>query len=108
LRYQLRIAGVPVGLELTEDAPFTHGRDLANDQGSIIAAVATDAPLLPHQLKRLALRGTMGPARLGSTAANGSGGIFVAFSTEPCKATSQAQPRNRTSQRRRRREDAGQ
>src|SRR5207302_4643260 len=52
-----------------------------DDQGSIIAVVATDAPLLPHQLKRLAKRVTLGLGRLGSIAGNGSGDIFIAFST---------------------------
>ena len=51
------------------------------DEGSIIIAVATDAPLLPHQLKRLARRATMGLARTGRTSGNGSGDIFIAFST---------------------------
>ena len=49
--------------------------------GSIIIVIATDAPLLPHQLKRLARRATMGLARDGSTSGNGSGDIFIAFST---------------------------
>ncbi|MGH7455303.1 MAG: P1 family peptidase [bacterium] len=74
-RQQLRIAGVPVGLEMTDEALQ---RD---DLGSIIVVVATDAPLLPHQLKRLARRVSMGLARNGSTSGNGSGDIFIAFST---------------------------
>jgi L-aminopeptidase/D-esterase-like protein len=74
-RQQLRIAGVPVGLELTDEILQ---RD---DVGSIIVVVATDAPLLPHQLKRLARRVSMGLARNGSTSGNGSGDIFIAFST---------------------------
>jgi L-aminopeptidase/D-esterase-like protein len=49
--------------------------------GSIIIVVATDAPLLPHQVQRLARRATMGLARTGSTSGNGSGDIFIAFST---------------------------
>jgi L-aminopeptidase/D-esterase-like protein len=49
--------------------------------GSIIIVVATDAPLLPHQLKRLARRATMGLARSGATSGNSSGDIFLAFST---------------------------
>src|SRR5262249_10887905 len=49
--------------------------------GSIIIIVATDAPLLPHQLKRLARRAALGLARTGSVAGNGSGDIFLAFST---------------------------
>ena len=51
------------------------------DHGSIIIIVATDAPLIPTQLKRLARRATMGLARTGSTSGNGSGDIFLAFST---------------------------
>ena len=51
------------------------------DQGSIIIVVATDAPLLPHQLKRVAKRAGLGLARMGSYAGNGSGDIFIAFST---------------------------
>ncbi len=80
-RHQLLVAGVPVGKEITEDAPYTDGRDLYNEVGSIIAVVATDAPLLPVQLKRLAVRVSLGIARTGSTSGNGSGDIFIAFST---------------------------
>ena len=71
----LLIAGVPVGREIA--GPGT--RDA--DTGSIIIVVATDAPLLPHQLKRLTRRATMGLARTGSFSGNGSGDIFIAFST---------------------------
>lgn len=74
-RYQARVAGVPVGEEL---GGGTRGR---GDTGSIIVVVATDAPLLPHQLKRLARRAALGLARTGSVAGNGSGDLFVAFST---------------------------
>lgn len=74
-RKQLRIAGVPVGLELTENLVWSR------ETGSIIIVVATDAPLLPHQLKRLARRAALGLARVGSTAGNASGDIFIAFST---------------------------
>ena len=49
--------------------------------GSIIIVIATDAPLLPHQLKRLARRASLGVARVGGTSHNGSGDIFIAFST---------------------------
>ena len=80
-RFQLQVAGVPVGREITEDAPFTGGIDLYNERGSIIVVVATDAPLLPHQLKRMAKRAALGLARTGSASGNGSGDIFVAFST---------------------------
>jgi len=81
-RPQLQIAGVPVGLKIPEDAPYAKGSSwIQQDVGSIIITVATDAPLLPHQLKRLARRATMGLARTGSISGNGSGDIFVAFST---------------------------
>jgi L-aminopeptidase/D-esterase-like protein len=83
LRKQLKIAGVPVGQEITE-ATFRSaapGGGAAAEAGSIIVVLATDAPLLPHQLKRLARRISLGLARVGSTAGNGSGDIFVAFST---------------------------
>jgi L-aminopeptidase/D-esterase-like protein len=75
LRPQLQIAGVPVGKEITE------GAYRSRESGSIIIVVATDAPLLPLQLKRLARRASLGLARTGSTAGNGSGDIFLAFST---------------------------
>ena len=80
-RFQLQIAGVPVGREITEDAAESHGEDLYNEQGSIIIVIATDAPLISHQLKRLARRAALGMARTGGTAMNGSGDIFIAFST---------------------------
>jgi D-aminopeptidase len=83
LRDTLTIAGVPVGQEITDLMP-TEGASkgpLDDDTGSIIAVVATDAPLLPHQLKRIAQRVTMGLARVGSYAGNSSGDIFIAFST---------------------------
>jgi len=74
-RAQLTIAGVPIGREIPEGAVFSR------ETGSIIIVVATDAPLLPHQLKRLARRASMGLARTGSTSGNGSGDLFIAFST---------------------------
>ncbi len=74
-KVDLLIAGVPVGREI----PGPAARD--DDAGSIIIVVATDAPLLPNQLKRLARRASLGLARDGSTAGNGSGDIFIAFST---------------------------
>ncbi len=81
-RYQLTIAGAPVGGHLLDDAPFTHGENpFKQDDGSLIVIIGTDAPLLPHQLKRLAKRGTIGMARTGSLGSNGSGDIFLAFST---------------------------
>lgn len=78
-REQLRIAGVPVGREIPDLMPTPRRRD--QDLGSIIVVVATDAPVLPHQLKRVARRVSLGLARNGSTSGNGSGDIFVAFST---------------------------
>ncbi|PYV99804.1 MAG: aminopeptidase [Acidobacteria bacterium] len=74
-RSQLRIAGVPVGKEIPENPAY--GRD----QGSIIVVVATDAPLIPTQLKRVAKRVTLGLGRDGSYSGDGSGDIFIAFST---------------------------
>ena len=71
---QLRIAGVAVGRELPSGIPR------AEDTGSIIVVVATDAPLLPSQLKRLARRVPLGLGRLGSYSGDGSGDIFIAFS----------------------------
>jgi D-aminopeptidase len=81
LRDSLRIAGVPIGQHLRDDRVYSEPDPAAPDTGSIIIVVATDAPLLPHQLKRLAKRAGMGLARMGSYAGNGSGDIFVAFST---------------------------
>ena len=98
-RQNLRIAGVPVGEEIQDlatcfagtppagsngrrcDVPG--GNDAASDvdQGSIIVVVATDAPLLPHQLKRLVTRVSLGIGRQGGFGGNSSGDIFIAFST---------------------------
>ena len=75
LRRQLTIVGVPVGREVAAPGVWSE------ETGSIIIVVATDAPLLPHQLKRLARRISMGLARTGSVSGNGSGDIFLAFST---------------------------
>ena len=102
-RRNLRIAGAPVGAELLTTDPICFTRpaaagekrtwnfpDCASENaagdggqadGSIIIVVATDAPLLPHQLKRLAKRPSLGLGRLGSVASDGSGDIFIAFST---------------------------
>jgi D-aminopeptidase len=80
-RHQLTIAGIPVGKQITRDAPFTNSRNLYEETGSLIAVVATDAPLLPVQLKRMATRVSLGMARTGGTSGNGSGDIFIAFST---------------------------
>jgi L-aminopeptidase/D-esterase-like protein len=74
-RDELRIAGVPVGREIKE------GAFRWSDTGSIIVVIATDAPLLPTQLKRLARRVPLGLGRNGSYSGDGSGDIFIAFST---------------------------
>jgi D-aminopeptidase len=81
-RFQLTIAGVPVGQHLKDDTIWTSGENpFKQDNGSLIVVLATDAPLLPHQLKRLAKRASLGMARTGSLGGNGSGDIFLAFST---------------------------
>jgi D-aminopeptidase len=81
-RSQLTVAGVPVGREIPEQQQHSSKpAPRETEVGSIIIVVATDAPLLPHQLKRLARRATMGLARTGSTSGNSSGDIFIAFST---------------------------
>ena len=89
-RPQLRIAGVPVGREIPDLLPCHEpcesprsARDarLAADVGSIIIVVATDAPLLPHQLKRVAKRAALGVGKMGGVGGNSSGDIFIAFST---------------------------
>ena len=80
----LTIAGVPVGIEFAREPGNGPEIDAAleeGDRGSIIIVVATDAPLLPHQLKRIARRASLGVARTGGIASNGSGDIFLAFST---------------------------
>jgi L-aminopeptidase/D-esterase-like protein len=74
-RDQLRIAGVPVGSEIAGPKVWD------DDVGSIIVVVATDAPLIPMQLKRVAKRVTLGLGRDGSYSGDGSGDIFIAFST---------------------------
>src|SRR6266536_4063585 len=73
-RPQLTIAGVPVGKKIP-------GEVYKEESGSCIAVVATDAPLLPNQLKRLARRVSLGLARTGTVSGNGSGDLFIAFST---------------------------
>jgi len=80
-RDDLRIAGAPIGQHLREHRVYSMDDDTAGETGSIIIVIATDAPLLPHQLKRLVKRAALGLARTGSTAGNGSGDIFIAFST---------------------------
>ena len=91
-RSGLRIAGVPVGKEIPDlmpeygragSVPASSAGDMAVAEalGSIIVVVATDAPFLPHQLKRLARRVPLGIGRMGGIGGNGSGDIFIAFST---------------------------
>jgi len=75
LRPWLTVCGTPVGKHLPGSAPWSHER------GSIIAVVATDAPLLPTQLQRLARRAGLGIGRGGTPSGNNSGDIFLAFST---------------------------
>lgn len=91
LRETLLIAGVPVGKHLTQDRAYTDAEPASEETGSIIVVVATDAPLLPHQLERIARRAALGVARVGGMAGNGSGDIFIAFSTANAEA-SQAGP----------------
>ena len=88
-RHSFRVAGVPVGTEIPDLLPEAGnlggdsdaGVDDIRELGSIIVVVATDAPLLPQQLKRIARRVPMGIGRVGGYASNGSGDIFIAFST---------------------------
>jgi L-aminopeptidase/D-esterase-like protein len=105
LRPNMRVAGVPVGQEIPDLLPCIASADPAvrpqtrrcptaapgepsDEAGSIIAIVATDAPLLPHQLKRMATRVALGVGRSGGMGGNGSGDIFIAFSTANAKAGS--------------------
>jgi len=81
IRRNLTIAGVPVGREITDLKAVYNPGKAPEGAGSIIVVVATDAPLLPHQLKRLARRVPLGVARAGGTGTNSSGDIFIAFST---------------------------
>ncbi|MGI9088704.1 MAG: P1 family peptidase [Chthoniobacterales bacterium] len=85
-RPQLTIAGVPVGKEIPGNAVYSQ------ETGSIIIVIATDAPLLPSQLKRLARRASLGLARTGATSGNGSGDLFLAFSTANSGAADPAKP----------------
>jgi D-aminopeptidase len=84
LRADLRVAGMPVGQDLPLEP---RGKDDEQEMGSIIIVVATDAPLVPHQLERIARRAALGMARTGATSGNGSGDIFLAFSTENRRAS---------------------
>jgi L-aminopeptidase/D-esterase-like protein len=88
----LHIAGVPVGKEITDLMPERSKQD--DGAGSIIVVVATDAPLLPHQLKRIVTRVPLGIALVGGRGEDSSGDIFLAFSTanpEASKTTGLAQ-----------------
>jgi len=92
------IAGVPVGRELKDTlnyefkAPPVYKKQ--EGDGSIIVVVATDAPLLPHQLKRIAARVPIGVGRVGGRGENGSGDIFIAFSTANTTAFSREKNTN--------------
>ena len=100
-REPFRVAGVPVGREITDLMPSRPGggaeqggapldpADGPDREGSIIVVVATDAPVLSHQLERMARRVSLGIARNGSISSNGSGDIFVAFSTANQEAASE-------------------
>jgi L-aminopeptidase/D-esterase-like protein len=102
-RRELRVAGVPVGEEITDlmscvassdrtirpnvprcDAPAPPDED--DGAGSIIVVIATDAPLLPHQLKRIVTRASLAVGRMGGKGENSSGDIFIAFSTANARA----------------------
>lgn len=89
-REQLTVAGIPVGREFQDIPKLSDLLGMSPDTGSIIVIVATDAPLLPHQLKRLARRVPLGMARTGTTGGHYSGDIFLVFST----ANSDAAKRN--------------
>jgi L-aminopeptidase/D-esterase-like protein len=95
-RARFAVAGAPVGREITDllpcYAPLPDGRHAGEphcgrggedlgDRGSIIVVVATDAPLLPHQLKRIVKRASLGIGRMGGIGGDSSGDIFIAFST---------------------------
>jgi D-aminopeptidase len=74
-----------IGLDSTFSVAVAQESPRPEDQGSIIVIVATDAPLLPHQLKRIAKRASLGIGRMGGVAGSGSGDIFLAFSTSPAE-----------------------
>ncbi|WP_395448797.1 P1 family peptidase [Aminobacter sp. UC22_36] len=86
-RADLTIAGAPVGKEIADLLPDVSWK--RGEGGSIIVVVATDAPLLPHQLKRIARRIPLGLAKTGGYGGNGSGDIFIAFSTANPEAFNQ-------------------
>ena len=80
-RDYLLVAGVPVGKLMRDNMVYSDDEPAVEETGSIIIIVGTDAPLMPHQLKRLTRRAALGLSRTGSYAGNGSGDIFIAFST---------------------------
>lgn len=84
----LTIAGVPVGKHLTDDTPQSQLKEC----GSIIVIIATDLPMMPHQLKRLARRASIGIGRNGTPGGNNSGDIFLAFSTANAHAMPHRMP----------------
>lgn len=88
-RRWLKIAGAPVGKEITDLMPEERKDD--QDTGSIIVVVATDAPLLPHQLKRIVRRVSIGIGNVGGFGGNSSGDIFLAFSTANAAEASKAE-----------------
>ena len=81
LRLRISCAPTRTGSSDTGQTTTDPGGYLDTGDGSIIIVVATDAPVLPHQLKRIAKRASLGIGRMGGTASNGSGDIFLAFST---------------------------
>jgi L-aminopeptidase/D-esterase-like protein len=85
-RQGLTIAGVPVGREISDLMP----KFVPEDTGSIIVVIGTDAPLLPHQLKRVVKRASLGIAKNGGIGGNSSGDIFIAFSTANAGAGKEA------------------
>jgi D-aminopeptidase len=89
-REELRIAGVPISGQAKSLAFHSGQPGIQQERGSIIIVVATDAPLLPHQMKRIARRAALGLARMGATSSNYSGDIFVAFSTANPKVAAAA------------------
>jgi D-aminopeptidase len=82
-RKNLRVAGIPVGLEIIDRLPGKYPDLVDYKNSSIIVVIATDCPLLPHQLKRLCKRAPLGIARVGGNGDNWSGDIFIAFATPP-------------------------
>jgi D-aminopeptidase len=87
-RQNLRVAGISVGREIKSEDPYAYQPSEISERGSIIVVIATDAPLISSQLKRLARRVSLGLGRNGSISGNGSGDIFIAFSTANSGAAS--------------------